>query len=233
MAIEARVRNGWQEYFDTITRETILPIAPDYFYDDFLGNVIDARWTARDTASAVEGKIQNGASGIMAVQLNTVNEVQLAGYDWNNIRSLSLAKGLIFETRFRLFTLPEAGVTGCIGICGNHNAAVDTVAESIWFRMDGDGQITVESDDTTHETSKVATGVTLGTSDWVIGNIDCTSAASIKFYLNGNRVAASTTFNMSEVPALNLQPVVRIGKESASASAGTLLADYVRAWQSR
>jgi hypothetical protein len=41
------------------------------------------------------------------------------------------------------------------------NAAVNTVAESIWFRADGNGQITVEHDDTSNETSKVATGVTV------------------------------------------------------------------------
>ena len=233
MPIEAGTIRGRHRFYDPATNETVLTTAPNHFYDDFLGKQIGGLWTARDTASAVEGLTQNGANGIMTVQLTSVNEVQLAGYDWNDVRSLSLAKKLSFESRFRLFTLPEAGAVACIGLCGNHNAAVDTVAESIWFRMDGNGQVTVEHDDTAHESSKVATGITLATSDWVVANIDCATPSSIKFYLNGNRVAAGTTFDMSQVPALNLQPVVRIGKESASMAVGTLMADYIRAWQDR
>ena len=55
----------------------------------------------------------------------------------------------------------------------------------------------------------------------------------MKFFINDDRVAAGTTFNMSQVSALALQPVARIGKEGAATSVGTLQVDYVRAWQRR
>ena len=55
----------------------------------------------------------------------------------------------------------------------------------------------------------------------------------MKFYINGNRVAEGTTFDASTVPGLALQPVVRIGKEGAATTVGTLLVDYIRIWQKR
>ena len=63
--------------------------------------------------------------------------------------------------------------------------------------------------------------------------VDCSDIADVKFFINGDRVATGTTFNMSQVPALALQPVARIGKQGAATSVGTLQVDYVRAWQKR
>ena len=122
----------------------------------------------------------------------------------------------------------------CVGLQGDHNATADTVAESIWFRLDGatGGLITVENDDTSNETSKVTTGVTLLNTDWAILRIDCTDITSIKFYINGNLVASGTTFTMAQVAALTLQPILRLNKASGT-SVGTMLVDYVKVWQRR
>ncbi|CCJ07092.1 hypothetical protein [Methylocystis sp. SC2] len=234
MATRSRFAAGILTFFDRTTRETVLPLAPVFFEDDFLGPALDTtKWTALDTGAATEAVVADLANGAVGLALDATNEVQLAGISWNDQRTLALAQGLILEARFRLSVLPSAAsVIAVIGLQGDHNAAVDTVAESIWFRADGNGQITVESDDTSHETSKVATGVTVTTADWVIGKIDCTDIADVKFYINGNRVAEGTTFNMSQVAGLALQPVARISK-SAATSVGTLQVDYIRAWMNR
>lgn len=221
-------------YFDNATQERVLPLAPVTFYDDFLGNAIASdAWGTRDTGAATEAVVADAPNGVVGLALDNTNEAQLAALDWADQRTLVLNQGLIFEARFRLSVLPTGSVVACIGLCGDHNAAVDTVAESIWFRADGNGAITVETDDTSHETSKVATGTTLTTSDWIIGRIDCSDISDVKFFINGDRVAASTTFNMSQVAALKLQPVARIGKEAGATTVGTLQVDYVRAWQNR
>jgi hypothetical protein len=144
-----------------------------------------------------------------------------------------LNQALGFEARIKLSVLPTGSVVAVIGLCGDHNAAVNTVAESIWFRADGSGALTVETDDTVNETSLVATGITLTTGVWAILRIDCTDISDVKFYINGERVAASTTFNMSQVATLALQPVARIGKQGAATTVGTLLVDYIRVWQKR
>ena len=234
MTTQARYLNSVLEYFDSVTAERVARLAPVQFSDDFLYRAaLPDPWGTRDTNGATEAPVANGASGIMALTLAATNEVELAGIDFADHRPFVLNQGLIFEARVRLPTLPTGAVVAAIGLCGNHNAAVNTVAESIWFRADGSGALTVETDDTVHETSLVSTGVTLGTSDWAVLRIDCTNISAIEFYINGNRVASGTTFNCSQVAALALQPVARIGKEGAAASVGTLYVDYIKIWQSR
>ncbi|MBS4019543.1 MAG: hypothetical protein KGZ68_15050 [Dechloromonas sp.] len=234
MTTRSRFAAGVLTFFDRTTRETVLPVSPVFFEDDFLGPALNTtKWTALDTGAATEAVVADLANGAVGLALDATNEVQLAGISWNDQRTLALNQGLILEARFRLSVLPSAAsVIAVLGLQGDHNAAVDTVAESIWFRADGNGQITVESDDTSHETSKVATGVTVTTADWVIGKIDCTDIADVKFFINGNRVAEGTTFNMSQVAGLALQPVARVSK-SAATSVGTMQVDYIRAWMNR
>ncbi|MER8941350.1 hypothetical protein NKH82_17845 [Mesorhizobium sp. M0915] len=233
MTTRSRYLNGRIEFFDNVSHERLLPVAPVVFYDDFLGNALDTfKWGARDTAGGAEAVVADAPNGVMGLALDATSEIQLAGIDWADQRTLALNQGLIFEARFRLSVLPTGAVIVVVGLEGDHNAAVDTVAESIWFRADGNGVITVENDDTANETTKVATGVTLTTADWIVARIDCTDIADVKFYINGERVAATTTFNMSTVPTLALQPVARVSKGAAT-TVGTLQVDYVRTWQNR
>jgi hypothetical protein len=228
---------GILRYYDSTTYETLRVIAPVYFHDDFVGRAQDVTnaWGTRDTASATEALVADAPNGVYRLALDATSEAQLAGLDWGDQRTLVLNQGLGFEARVKLSTLPTTGSIVCIGLCGDHNAAVDTVAESIWFRLDGStgGLITVECDDGTTETSKVTTGVTVLNTDWVILRIDCSDPTSIKFYINGAQVAATTTFSANAVPTLALQPVLRVGKESAGTNLGALDVDSVRVWQKR
>ncbi len=237
MTTRSRFAGGILTFFDRTTRETVKPLAPVLFYDDFLGNALNTNaWGTRDTSpigTTIEAVVADAANGVVQLALDNTNEVQLAGIDWADQRTLVLNQGLILEARFRLSVLPSAAsVIAVLGLQGDHNADVDVVAESIWFRADGSGAITVENDDTIHETSKVATGITLTTADWIIGKIDCTDISDVKFFINGNRVASGTTFNMSQVAGLALQPVARVSK-SAAATLGTMQVDYMRAWMNR
>lgn len=171
--------------------------------------------------------------GVISLPLDNTNEVQLSGIYGGDQRNFTLNRSLGFEARFKFSVLPTGSVVACVGLAGDHNAAVNTVAESIWFRADGSGALTVETDDTSNETSQVATGVTVVADEWVVARIECYDTADVRFYLNGNRVASGTTFNMSTVAALALQPVARIGKESGATTVGTLQVDYIRVWQNR
>lgn len=231
-------RPGIIRYYDPASSfQTVGVIAPVSFYEDFMGKAFDTTniWTARDTAGGAETVSADAANGVLSLALDATSEAQLAGYDWGDQRTLVLNQYLGFEARVKLSVLPTTGTVACIGLAGDHNAAVDTVAESIWFRLDGStgGLITVETDDGTTETSKVTTGVTLTTSDWAVLRIDCTNPAAVLFYVNGAQVASSSTFNVNATPTLALQPVARIGKESAGTNVGTLLVDYFRVWQLR
>lgn len=234
MSLRTRWLAGVMSYFESATDETVLPLAAVRFFDDFLGTLdVTNTWTLRDTAGGTEAVVADAPGGAVALALTNANEVQLAGIDWGDQRTLCLDRDLVFEARVRFTVLPTGAVVACIGLCGDHNAAVNTVAESAWFRLDGSGAITVETDDTTHETSAVATGVTLVADQWTVLRIECDAAAALRFYIDGARVASATTFDLSQVAALALQPVVRIGKEAAAATVGTMQVDYVRCWQDR
>lgn len=218
--------------------ESALVVADVFFEDDFYGKAIDTTnvWTALDVSVAgltTPVLIADSASGLVSLPLDATNEVQLSGLTWGDNRTLILNQGVNIEGRMALSVLPTGAVTFAFGLAGDHNAAVNTVAESIWFRADGSGAITVETDDTANETSLVATGVTLTAGLFAVFRIDCSDITSVKFYINGSQVAAGTTFNMSQVAALKLQPVVRIGKEAGATTVGTVQLDYIRAWQNR
>jgi hypothetical protein len=235
MSIGARYEGGNLRYFDKTTQETVHVMAPLYWKDDFNNQALDStvNWTALDTGAATEALVEDAPNGVVALSLDATSEAQLAGLSWNDKRQLVLNQGLNIEYRFRFSTLPSASTSiAALGLAGDHNATLDTVAESIWFRADGNGAITVENDDTSNETSKVATGVTVTTSDWVVARIDCTNIADIIFYINGNRVAGGTTFTMATVPTLALQPYARISKAS-STSLGVIQIDKVMIWQNR
>lgn len=238
MSTKAQYRNGLLTYYESDTLESSLPVSPVFFEEEFLRKAIDTTtiWTALDTSAAgntTPALVADAPNGVVSTMLDATNEVQLSGLTWGDQRTLVLNQGLVFEARIKLATLPTGAVACAVGLCGDHNAAIDTVAESAWFRFDGGGAITVETDDTVHETSKVATGITLLNTDWAVLRIECQDITSVRFFVNGNQVATGTAFNMSQVAALALQPVVRIGKEGAAASVGTLYTDYIRCWQKR
>jgi len=237
MSVRYQYRGGQVEAYESTTHERMTVTSPLFFKEDFLGRIVNVTdiWATHITGSGppTAAIVAGGASGICALTLTADNEAQLADIDWNDQKPLVLNQGLVFESRFRLSVLPTGSVVACVGLSSSHNAAVNTVATSAWFRADGNGVITVETDDTSNETSQVSTGVTVTTSDWIIGRIDCTDPTSVKFYINGNQVAASTTFNMNTAPTVALQPVARIGKESSATTVGTLQVDYIAIWQKR
>jgi hypothetical protein len=215
-----------------------------FFYDDFLGSALNTTtWTARDTSSSgttVEALIDS-ATGVLSLEFDTTAEAQLAGVDWNDKFGLSLANGIIWEARVRCNTMFDASAAvGVWGLCNAHNAAIDTVAVSCWFRVDGGSTaITVETDDGTNETSKIATAsdfvVAAATGDddgWLVYRIDATNPANVKFFINGRPVATSQTFDISADPDEHLQPVFRITK-SSNDTPGKYEVDYVKIWSRR
>lgn len=237
MSTKARYINGILTFYDSVTNETIRAEAPLFKKEDFLGQAVDTTngFGFRDTAGATEALVANAASGVLRLALTSTNEAQLAGIDYADQLSLILSQGIVFESRVKLSTLPTTGSVACIGLSSAHNAAVDSVVTSAWFRLDGatGGLITVECDDGTTETSKVTTGTTVTTADWVVLKIDASDATNVLFYINGSRVASSTTFSMNATPTVGLQPVARMGKESSGTNVGSLDVDYLMFWQKR
>jgi len=237
MSIKSRFRNGLLEFYDSVTFEHVKPLAPVVFEDDFLYRTLNVtdRWRAIDVSSAGDTTplvVADGASGIARMPLDSTSEAQESGLDWNDQRFFILNQGLIWEARVALQTLPTLLSEAVWGLAGDKNAVADSVAESLWFKADGDGVIVVENDDTVNTNDDIATGTTVTAGSFKIYRIDCTTITNCKFYIDGVRVAAATTFNMSQVAGLKLQPYFHNAKASG-AGLGVLEVDKVTIWQKR
>jgi len=223
------------QIIDPATYETLLPYSSVVFYDDFLGDSIDALWTSIDVSSAGDSTPLLAAdvgNGVCRLPLDVTSEAQETGLTWGDQRPFVLNQGLVFECRLALQTLPTLLSEAVWGLAGDKNAVADTVAEGIWFKADGDGVIVAETDDATTNNDDKSTGVTVTAGLYKVYRIDCTVTTDIKFYINGVRVATGTTFDASGVPTLALQPYIHSAKASG-AGLGVVDVDYIRIWQNR
>jgi hypothetical protein len=237
MSTKARYRNGILEFYESQTHERVSPFAPALFEDDFLGTGLQTTdvWTAIDVSAVGDTTpllAADAGNGIARFPLDVTSEAQESGFTFGDQRDFVLNQGLVFEARVALQTLPTLLSEAVWGLAGDKNAVADSVAESIWFKADGDGVIVVENDDTSNTNDDIATGTTLTAGTFAIFRIDCTTITDCLFYINGARVASGTTFDMSQVAALKLQPYFHIAKASG-AGLGVLDVDYVRVWQKR
>ena len=235
---------GHQVWYNKSTYETLKTSYPLYFYDDFTGvaggspiAAGTATWAVVDVAGATEAIVADSSNGVFRLYLNAGgNEDEDAVLYHGDNRTFDVDKGLIFETKIDVAVLPTLTAEAVWGMCGNHNLDNDTAAESCWFKLDGSGAVVVENDDATagHTNDDVATGVTVVPGTANIYRIDFTSLTNVKFFIDGVRVAASTTFDLSTLTGATavLQPYFSLDK-TGDLGAGTLDIDYVKIWSNR
>ena len=227
-------------YHKGLYSETIQPFGECYFYDDFWTKLeVATFWTLEDTGAATELWSGTPGPGGWAELTLSGGAVETAGIDCGDVLCFSMDYGLQFETKAMPLVLPTATGELWIGVA---NANVETTIVGAgptihaFFVMDGSGIVTIFTDDGAvagaHNNEAVATGVTLTAGVGACFRIDFTDVTNVKFYINGKRVAAGTTFNMnSAVVGRLVQPMLQA--INFAASVGTLSADYVRIWQER
>ena len=243
MSTKARWNNGILEYYEGATHERVLPLAPLVFNDDFLGagaKVVPAGGSAESGATWAKkivgagpptvAIVANAANGVMACTMTSDSQAQTACLYWDDSLALDPTNGLVFEMRAKLSVLPTLVGEIQFGLGGAYNAAPDTWAKTIVFDADGSGLINCATDDNVTDSGPISSGVTATNAQWKIYRIDCTDVTSIKFYIDGARVAGATTFAYADTAAL--QPMVSCYKASG-AGLGTIQVDYVRAWSTR
>lgn len=124
----------------------------------------------------------------------------------------------------------DAVTTLVMGVGDARNDTPDTVATNAWFRMEGSVSTTAvvcETDDGTTDNDDKATGTTLS-STYKKFLIDFSQGLSdIRFFIDGQRVAAGTTFSMASVAAgQNVQPIVQIQKASGTGVPAVTIAQF-------
>ena len=226
--------------YDKTSRESILPMFPVVFYDDFIGvaggDIFDGtiRWAVVDVGDATEAIVANSSCGHFQLHLHVTAEDEDAVLYMGNNRNFDVSKHLVWEANLSIITLPTLTAEAVWGMCGDHALGNDAILESAWFKVDGSGALVVETDDTVNNNDDVATGITLVAGIYYNFRIDFSDLADVKFYVNDVRVAPATTFVMSNLAdaELILQPYFELDK-TGDAGLGDMCIDYVRIFSDR
>ncbi len=205
------------------------------YEDDFIGTSAAfpasadpaTPWLVVDTSSAgAPTYVRNASNAVITLAATSeVENVCLAHGD-----ALSFDIDLIQRIQMRV-KIGAAFTTGSelvFGLGSARNDTTDSVTANAWFKMVGASSTTLvycESDDGTTDKDDISSGVTLGTTfkEFII---DFTGGKSnVKFYIDGQRVAASTTFDMSAYSS-GLQPIIQLQK-AANTNVDAVTIDYV------
>jgi len=207
------------------------------FYDDFNGTVATlpasadpaTPWLIDDTSSSGTPTYTKGTS-VATLTLAATNEIENVCLHFGDALDFDIDDIQRVDMRVKIGA--SAFTSGSILTFGVGSARADdadTIAASAFFKMVGANStslVYVESDDGTNEVAATSSGTTLGTT-FKRFTIDFSGGKSnVKFYIDGQRVAASQTFDMSGYSS-GLQPIIQLQK-TANGNVDSVIVDYVK-----
>lgn len=184
-------------------------------------------WTAILTGTTPTALCITEDGGAAKLSLTATSEAQAAVLYHNDVLAFDLRQLKMIEFIAQVAGIDSA-TTLVFGLASARNATSDNVATNAWFRIEGSvstSAVVVETDDATTDNDDVATGQTLA-SVYKKFTIDFERGiADVRFFIDGERVAAGTTFNMSALGAgLNVQPFVQLQKGSGTGTPSVTIA---------
>lgn len=208
----------------------------EIFYDDFNGAVATfptsadpaTAWLVDDVSVTGTPTYTKGTSEA-TLTLNNDNAAVIVALHFNDALDFDIddIQRVTMRVKIGASTFTSGSIL-CFGVGSARNDTANDVTANAWFRMEGANSTTLvyaETDDGTRDVDDISTGVTLGTTykDFVI---DFTGGKSnVKFYIDGVRVCASQTFDMSAYSS-GLQPIIQIQK-AANTNADSVVVDYI------
>jgi hypothetical protein len=202
------------------------------FCDDFNGTVATlpasadpaTPWLVDDTSSSGTPTYTTGTSEAV-LTLASTTEVENVCLHFGDSLDFDIDLLQRVEMRVKTVATLDSATSVAFGMASARNDAIDSIAAHASFRLIGSNSVVVESDDSVTDKDDIATGTSL-VATYKRFAIDFTGGKSdVKFYIDGARVAASTTFDMSGYSA-GLQPYVQIQKTS-DANTDSVTVDYV------
>jgi hypothetical protein len=207
------------------------------FYDDFNGVVATlptsadpaTAWLVDDT-SVTGTPVYTKGTSVCTMTLNADNAVVNICNHFGDALDFDIDLVQRVEMRCRIGAATfTSGSTLVFGLGSARDDTPDSVTAHAWFRMEGANSTTLvyaESDDGTRDVNDISTGVTLGTT-FKRFVIDFTGGKSdVRFYIDGQRVCASQTFDMSAYSS-GLQPIFQLQK-AANTNADSFVCDYIK-----
>jgi len=206
------------------------------FYDDFNGAVATfptsadpaTAWLVDDVSTTGTPTYTKGTS-VATLTLNNDGDVVVVALHFNDALDFDIDDIQSIEMRCRLNAVFTTGSELVFGLGSARNDTTDSVAANAWFKMVGASSTTLvycETDDGVRDVDDISSGTTLG-STFKTFLIDFSGGKSdVKFYINGDRVAQSQTFDMSGYSS-GLQPIVQIQK-AANSNVNSIIVDYIK-----
>lgn len=205
------------------------------YEDDFIGASvtfptsanIGTPWVTAVTGAAPPTHVRNASNAVLT--LTSDNQAQILGMHHGGGLSFDIDDIHSVEMRVKIGAATfTSGSELVFGVGSARNDTTDSVAANAWFKMVGASSTNLvycETDDGTRDVDDISSGVTLGTT-YKRFYIDFTGGKSnVKFYIDGQRVAASQTFDMSAYSS-GLQPIIQLQK-AANTNADVATIDYV------
>jgi hypothetical protein len=203
------------------------------FYDDFNGTVATlpasadpaTAWLIDDVSSAGAPTYTKGTSEAVLTMAADV-EAEVIALHFGDALDFDVDSIIRMEFRAKTVAALDSTTTIVMGLGSARSDTTDNVTANAWFKLVGSNAVVCESDDGTTDNDDKSSGVSLVATyrkfviDFSGGKTD------IKFYIDGVRVAASTTFTLSGYTA-GLQPIFQIQKSSDS-NTDSLTIDYVK-----
>lgn len=186
-------------------------------------------WTIKDTSASGTPTYlcvtEDG--GAARLTLAATSEEEIVTLYQNDVLPLDLASLQRVEVIARVSGI-DSTTTLVVGVASAQNDTEDSVAVNAWFRMQGSASTTavvVETDDGVTDLDDKATGATLAAVYKKLTIDFSNGLGDIRFYIDGERVAASTTFSMTGITSgQNVQPFVQLHKASGTGTPSITIA---------
>ena len=242
MSTRSKWVNGILTFFEDTGYETVNPVAPVTFYDDFLNTQLRTvasgieGWTVLSVGTpTTEAILANQHGGVYTIALAATSEKETCGLTWGDALNWNIDKGPIFEIRAKISVAPTDLAEIYFGFANAHaDGPLSVDGPTIHAMFDFDGSLTpgIYTDDDSTDHAVVSTGVLCTTGAYNIFRIDMTDASNVKFFIDGVGVGTSDTFIMTNGTNVVVQPYIMAHKESGT-GVGTINVDYVRVWCGR
>lgn len=203
------------------------------FCDDFNGTVATfpssadpaTPWLVDDTSSSGTPAYTRGTSAA-TLTLASTNEIENVCLHFGDALDFDIDDIISIEFRAKVTATLDSATTIVMGLGSARNDDPDAVAANAFFKLAGSNAVVVETDDGVTDDDDNATGVSLAATYKRFVISFANGKSDVRFFIDGARVAASSTFDMSGYSA-GLQPIFQIQK-TADTNTDSLTIDYVK-----
>lgn len=207
--------------------------------DDFMGTAVvtayesDSMWRVTDTSALGSPTYTKDAAahgGAITLKFSNTNEVQNLCLNFNNKLQLDIDQLLDIEFQVKTVASLDTATTLTFGLCTDRNDNPDSTTNNAQFKLSGSNAIVCETDDGTNDNDDKATGLSLVATYRHFRISFAGGKNNVKFYIDDQHVATSTTFDMSNATG-QLQPFVQLQK-TADTNEDSVSVDFIF-WRAR